>query len=66
MTGKKVYIICGPTASGKSNLAIEQALANNGVIINADSQQVYKELPILTACPSVDDMAKVPHRLHIG
>jgi len=64
MTKNKVYIICGPTASGKSNLAIEQALANNGVIINADSQQVYKELPILTACPSIADMEKVPHRLY--
>ena len=58
MTRKQVYIICGPTASGKSSLAINLALENNGVIINADSQQVYRELPILTACPTDDDYQK--------
>lgn len=60
----KVYVICGPTASGKSSLAIDMALKNNGVIINADSQQVYRELPILTACPSVEDYEQVPHKLY--
>ena len=64
MTRKQVYIICGPTASGKSSLAINLALENNGVIINADSQQVYRELPILTACPTDDDYQKVPHKLY--
>ncbi|MCR5506497.1 MAG: tRNA (adenosine(37)-N6)-dimethylallyltransferase MiaA [bacterium] len=61
---EKAYIICGPTASGKSSLAIELALKNNGVIINADSQQVYRELPILTACPSKADYETVPHKLY--
>jgi len=60
----QAYIICGPTASGKSSLAIELALKNNGVIINADSQQVYRELPILTACPSQTDYETVPHKLY--
>ena len=61
---QKAYIICGPTASGKSSTAINLALENNGVIINADSQQVYKELPILTACPSKSDYETVPHKLY--
>ncbi len=61
---QKAYIICGPTASGKSSLAIKLALENNGVIINADSQQVYRELPILTACPSKTDYETVPHKLY--
>ena len=61
---QKAYIICGPTASGKSAHAIHLALENNGVIINADSQQVYRELPILTACPSAQDYKTVPHKLY--
>ena len=60
----KVLIIGGPTASGKSQLAIEAAEYFNGVIINADSQQVYKHIPILTACPSENDKQKVSHRLY--
>ena len=61
---QKAYIICGPTASGKSSLAIKLALENNGIIINADSQQVYRELPILTVCPSARDCETVPHKLY--
>lgn len=61
---EKVKIICGATASGKSAKAIELALKNNGVIINADSQQVYRELPILTACPGNEDLKLVPHKLY--
>ena len=64
MKENKVYIICGPTASGKSSLAIQKAVKNNGIIINADSQQVYKELPILTACPNKQDYETVPHKLY--
>ena len=64
MAGNKVYIICGPTASGKSSVALDLAMNNNGVIINADSQQVYRELPILTACPSSDDYGRVEHKLY--
>ncbi len=59
-----VNIIYGPTASGKSSFAINEAIKNNGIIINADSQQVYKELPILTACPTTEDYTKVEHKLY--
>lgn len=60
----KVVIVAGPTASGKSSLAIDIALACNGEVINADSMQVYKDMPIITACPTAEDMAKVPHHLY--
>ena len=59
-----VLIVTGPTACGKSALAIDAALEFGGVVINADSMQVYKELRILSARPGADDMAKVPHRLY--
>lgn len=59
-----ILVIGGPTASGKSALAMRVAEAKNGVVINADSQQLYKELPILSACPSEADYAKVPHALY--
>lgn len=61
---KKVIVIAGPTASGKSALAIDVALACNGEIINADSMQVYKDIPILAACPTEEDKAKVAHHLY--
>ena len=57
-------IIAGPTASGKSGLAMHIARAHDGVIINADSQQIYKGLPILSAQPSQNDMREIPHRLY--
>lgn len=65
---KSVLLIAGPTASGKSAVAIAQAQARGGVIINADSMQVYRELRILTARPSEEEEQRVPHRLfgHIG
>ena len=59
-----VLIITGPTASGKSVLALAAALRFNGEVINADSMQVYEALPILTACPSPADEAQVPHHLY--
>jgi len=59
-----VVIITGPTASGKSALALSVALLLNGEVINADSMQVYAELPILTACPSSNDKAQVLHHLY--
>lgn len=59
----KVALIAGPTASGKSALAIEMATRTAGTVINADSAQVYAELRILTARPSPEDEARVPHRL---
>lgn len=59
-----VTIICGPTASGKSTFAIDYSLKNNGVIINCDSQQIYKDLNILTARPNEKDLREVPHKLY--
>jgi tRNA dimethylallyltransferase len=61
---RPIIIIYGPTASGKSSLAIDLAQAFNGTVINADSMQVYKELSILTARPTSKDIALVPHRLY--
>ena len=61
---KHYIMIAGPTASGKSKLAIEMAERMNGVIINADSMQLYKDLSVVTARPSDADMALVPHRLY--
>lgn len=61
-------IVAGPTASGKSGLALAMAEALGGadkaVIINADSMQLYRELRIVTACPTPHDMARIPHRLY--
>ncbi len=61
--GGRVLVIAGPTASGKSALALAMAEEIGGVVINADSAQVYRELRVLTARPSAADEAKVPHRL---
>lgn len=58
-----VILIAGPTASGKTRLAIELAQANDAVIINADSMQVYGDLRILTARPSAEEEADAPHHL---
>jgi tRNA dimethylallyltransferase len=57
-------LIAGPTASGKSAAALALAEAIGGVIVNADSMQVYAEPRILTARPSDADMARAPHRLY--
>ncbi len=59
-----IIIIAGPTASGKSGLGIELAKRLNGVILNADSMQVYKEIPILAATPNSEEQAQVPHKLY--
>lgn len=59
----RVVVIAGPTASGKSDLALDLAERFNGFIINADSQQRYRDFPILTAQPSADDITRAPHRL---
>ncbi len=56
-------LIAGPTASGKSALAIDVARAHDGVVVNADSAQVYRDLRILSARPSAGEEAIVPHRL---
>jgi tRNA dimethylallyltransferase len=57
-------LIAGPTASGKSALALELAAATGGVIINADSMQVYRDLRVITARPTTEEEARVPHRLY--
>jgi len=66
MTAPLPPLIClaGPTASGKSGLALALARTFNGVVINADSMQVYRDLRILTARPSPADEAAAPHRLY--
>ena len=63
-TANKVFIIAGPTASGKSGLALDMAQALDGVVINADSMQVYQGTPIISAAPTQEDKAKAPHKLY--
>lgn len=58
-----LLIVAGPTASGKSSLALDVAEEFDGAVINGDSMQVYRELRLLTARPSAADEARVPHRL---
>ena len=58
-----VVIIAGPTASGKSALALDVAREFSGTVINADSMQVYEDLSVLTARPGEGSNAAVPHRL---
>jgi tRNA dimethylallyltransferase len=60
----RALIIAGPTASGKSALALTLARRFGGTIINTDSMQVYRELRVLTARPTVEEEAQVPHRLY--
>jgi tRNA dimethylallyltransferase len=60
----KAVLIAGPTASGKSALALQLAQETGGIIINADSMQVYRDLRIITARPTPDEEALIPHRLY--
>ena len=59
-----IILLAGPTASGKSKLAMELSKVLNGEIINTDSMQVYKELKILTSRPSPSDIEKIKHHLY--
>jgi tRNA dimethylallyltransferase len=59
-----LIVVAGPTASGKSALSLRLAEAVRGIVINADSMQLYRDLPILTARPTPQDEARVPHRLY--
>jgi len=61
---KKIILIAGPTASGKSKLAIEVAKKIKGEIINADSMQVYKDFSILSSRPPLSDLKKIKHHLY--
>jgi tRNA dimethylallyltransferase len=60
----KTILIAGPTASGKSALALALAEELGGVIINADSMQVYRDLRIITARPAPEEERRAPHRLY--
>lgn len=64
MVKKTIHIIAGPTAGGKSALAIKRARDLGGEIINCDSRQIYTELPILSAQPTESDKAQAPHHLY--
>ena len=59
----KVVSVVGPTASGKTKLSVELAKSFNGEIISADSMQIYKDMTIATAKPSVEEMQDIPHHL---
>lgn len=61
---KDVTLIAGPTASGKSGLALRLARENGAIIVNADSMQVYDVLSLLTARPQADELAQATHRLY--
>ena len=61
---KKIILLAGPTASGKSKLAVSLAKKLNGEIINADSMQVFKEFKILSSRPSLSDIKKIKHHLY--
>lgn len=60
----KIHIIAGPTASGKSARALALAEKLGGVVINADSQQLFADLPILTARPTPEETSRAPHKLY--
>ena len=64
MRKNPVLIIAGPTASGKSALAIAAANAFNGVILNCDAMQIYKDIPIIAATPSNEEKKQAEHRLY--
>jgi tRNA dimethylallyltransferase len=61
---KKIILLAGPTASGKSRLAIQLAKKLNGEIINADSMQIYKEFSILSSRPNSKELKKIKHHLY--
>ncbi len=60
---RRIWLIAGPTASGKSALALRLARETGGEIVNADSMQLYADLAILSARPSADEQAEAPHHL---
>jgi tRNA dimethylallyltransferase len=64
LSDRLITLIAGPTASGKSRLALDMAAKTGAVIINADSQQLYTDLRVLSARPSAEDEAQAEHRLY--
>ena len=63
MPSKKILVIVGPTASGKTRMAVELAKAHNGEVVSADSMQVYRGMDIGTAKPTAEEMGGVPHHM---
>lgn len=59
----KILVICGPTASGKTALAVELALRHRGEVVSADSMQIYRRMDIGTAKPTPEEMGGVPHHI---
>src|SRR3954451_12860908 len=64
MSDAEAILIAGPTASGKSALALALAEELGGTIVNADSMQVYRDLAVITARPTPDEEVRVPHLLY--
>ena len=60
---KKIVVVCGPTASGKTALAVELAKAHNGEVVSSDSMQIYRRMDIGTAKPTVEEMQGIPHHM---
>ena len=63
MAKPDVIVVTGPTASGKSALALALAERRGGTVINADAMQTYDAFPVLTAQPTAEERARAPHRL---
>ena len=63
MSKLPLVVVAGPTASGKTALAIALAKALDGEVVSADSMQIYKGIPVATACPSMDERDGVTHHL---
>ena len=61
---KKIILLAGPTASGKSKLAIALAKKLNGEIINTDSMQIFKEFKILSSRPGLNETQKIKHHIY--
>ena len=59
----KILVISGPTASGKTRLAVELALRHGGEVVSADSMQIYRRMDIGTAKPTPEEMRGVPHHM---
>ena len=59
----KIMVVVGPTASGKTKMAVELALRHNGEVVSADSMQIYRTLDIGTAKPTQEEMQGVPHHM---
>ena len=59
----RIFVITGPTASGKTRLAVELAKARNGEVVSADSMQIYRRMDIGTAKPTPEEMGGIPHHM---